>query len=466
MGSFFLLSCESGSKRRLEVSLIDKPSKRMRLETTSINQLPNEMLLEIFTRMDQQTLLSSLQVNKRWLQIISQTPATMKQMPLLLNGNYLYDQKPPKFTRKYQSMTISDNSWWNRRLFKALSKIQNTVTELHLYDCVFYGNDLTDLLTCLPLVKTLSIVCCSLAYPPINFPQKVAMRKLTELTIQGEAWVLDSILCQLEKMCVSQIYHEEQHHLIDFLNWQSRLKSLSLHSINDLFCPRYRNEIVVFYPKFQLRDLSLMRLSFADGNQLIKLLSRAHSCETLSMGYDIPPIALQYVLKNFHNLRSLDMGIELLPTHRSFYYGLKPNTKLTHLRIDGILESNEAFLGLLSHFPFVESLDLMSLDGLCSTDISLWSTMSSMMIKIRFLSMRRCNVFNLTQLKFPLMTSFSVEKIGYTNHEAWEEFNKNNPNLSFLVINSVPRKPKFDAIRVAATLRKLLRLEYFSTHLL
>ena len=425
------------------------------------------MLLEIFTKMDHKTLLSSMQVNKKWLQVISQTPTTMKNMTLTLHDKDLKNRKVPLLTRKYQTVVIKHCYYYRNNIFKALKEINQTVTELHLLNSFFSDNEFVRIIDCFPLVKNLIVINCYWSSSQTSSTLKVFPSQLTELTIMGDAWMLSHISSQLECFTASRIYHEDHRYLIDFLNSQEKLKSLTLDNISDLFnltFPNFLNlQPVIFNPKFSLHYLLLKQLPYVDQNELKKLLECAHSCELLSIGYDVPSIVLHYALKNFHNLKYLDIGVEHLPLQTAFYYGLNPNNSLIHLRIDGKLESGKDFLNLIQHYPTVISLDLLMLHGICYKNI-LWQTISKVLKEIQFLQLKRCKSSTLIDLKFPLMKSLVIEKIGVVNNEAWLQLNKNCPNLRSLIINYVSQEVKFEADKVASMLGNLIRLEFYSCY--
>lgn len=445
-----------GSKRHHE-ELEAETSSKMKDDKPTINQLPNEILLEIFSRMDHQTLLKSLQVNKQWNQIIAQSPATMKHIRLTVNGDRL--RIIPKLTRKYQFLTIIEATLNRQKLFNECMKIGGTIKELSLYECDMSQHEFLNLMACFPSVKKLSIDCCSLFYPMKKLNQKAELTELKELSIKGDVSLLDNISCQLEELNASQLDDDGQKYLVNFLNGQGELKSLSLHYIADMFSQNICDKDIGLQPTFNLRFLSLSSISFVDETQLLKLLERAHACESLHLGFEVPRIALQYALNNCDELLCLSIDVEHLP-NKSFYYGLKPNNSLKVLLMNGQLDSTEDFLAFLSHYPMLEFLNLISIHGITAEDSDVWKSLSILLKQIVQLKLHRCSLSNLVQLKFPLMTSLTIDQMENIDSKAWEDFNKNNPNLKYLKINSMARNAKFNALAVVESLKKLRQLKY------
>lgn len=449
----------TGAKRRLSTDDIPKDAKRIKAVET-MEQLPNELLLEIFNRMNQETLKTCTLVNKKWHNMIIQTTSTMTELPLLIKDENVKENV--QLTRKYKCVTLSEIFTWNDQLMEEFEGIGSSVEELNLNDCVFFGNDFAYILACFPMLTELNIRWCSFGNSKYSKAKNVDMKHLRKMIVEGEGWMLKHIKCNLHELTLTRLYHDDQPTVIAFLNRQNSLESLSLEHICDLFCSLHRQDPIVVDFKFELRSLSMNVLPFADVNNMKALLQRARNCEDVNLGIDIAPWIPQHILKKFHNMRSLDIDFELLPHLKSFYYDVKPNIQLKNLRIDGFFEvdSEESLLGLLSHYPCTELLDIFDLAGFSSADHSLWKQISQTAAKIRNLRMRRLNIFNMSDIKFRLLTDLEVDILGYTNDAIWKEFGNNNPNIKSLNIQSVPCSPLFDLDCVIINLKKLVHLIY------
>lgn len=195
-------SSPSGVKRRLELAEASKPAKQRRLDQ-SIDQLPNEMLLEIFTWMDQETLKQSSLVSHKWNGIISQTSETMEKLPLKLKHIHL--SKDIKLKRRYQEATLSEISYFSDQLLNELTGIGGTIVKLNLINCVFDSNDIKKLLSCFPFVVALAMQWCVFLYSQeMGVIVPVELSHLKKLKVVGNAGMLEHIKCSVKDFEVSQ----------------------------------------------------------------------------------------------------------------------------------------------------------------------------------------------------------------------------------------------------------------------
>lgn len=441
-------------------------AKKKCLETVTFEQLPNEILLEIFTKMDKGTLLESLQVNKNWHRIITQSPATMKMLPLFVNDENLQNGHAfPKLTRRYDCVSLDEVYAVNSKLLRELMKIGFHVKKLNLNDCIFFEREFINLCRCFPNLENLTIRWCSMGLTSLKRtkPQPAVMEKLKKLMVWGEGWCLGHLDCSsLETLTLSRFYIDDQRELVKFLNAQASLKSLRLNDIRDLFTPRKRTEKIELDLKFQLREISLSNLEFADQHHLLTLLKQAENCETALIGHAIPPVVTQEILKRFRNLKFLFVDADQITSYLRFHNLCSKSLKF--LKIGGTIDTSvQPLLGFLSVFPNLENLDMLTLEGLTSTNHALWRTMSEMLKNLKVLKIQRMNIFNMVELKFPLMTSCIVDLLGFTTSEAWETFSSNNPIVTTLCIKSTPLQIFFGA-DVMLAVKSLRHLEYFRNY--
>lgn len=464
---FYFFRCE-GAKRRLQESCVDTAAKRPRFETTTIGQLPNEMLLEIFAKMDATTLKDSLQVARNWNQIITQNQATMAKLPLTLNADKLRLNEFAKLSRSYRKVTMRNFEKWDVALLNELTESGRKVTTLEIFDCKFINNnDFTCLISCFPILSKIKIRFCDVRTNIACCVFPVTMQHLRSIEIRGDVWMLDSIICpRLEKLKIYNTLQEVQATLIEFLNEQKSLKVLHLSDNMDLFTPDWTTEEeIVFNPQFNLRKLVLNDLPFADGRHLKTLLQRAHDCESIVIGYNVMPMATHYVIKNCHKLINLHLDAEALPKQNYFYYDLKPNTTLQWLKVDGRVEPNtEEVHGLISHYPLVDHLDFSGLSGLNTLDKSLWCLMSSQLKNLTYLEVRNCNIFNMENMKFSSLKLLEIQKLAEIDQDSWTKCGENNPKLHHLIIHSFLKQPPFDCDLVMKAVPKLDRIQYFTSY--
>lgn len=432
---------------------------------TTIAQLPNEMLLEVFAKMDATTLKTSLQVDSKWNQLITQNQETMTKLPLTLNADKLHPNEFPKLSRSYRKVAMQNFERWDKMLLNELTESGRKVTTLELFDCKFINsNDFTGLISCFPILEKIKMRFCDLQANTTGSAFPLTMQHLRSIEIRGDVWMLESIICpRLEKLKINDTLEEVQATLIEFLNKQKSLKVLHLNSIMDLFVADWSTEEeIAFNPKFNLRKLVLNDLQFADSRHLKTLLRRAHDCETIMIGYNVMPMAAQYVVKNCRKVINLHLDAEALPKQHNFYYDLKPNTTLQWLKVDGRVEPNTGEVHrLIMHYPRVVHLDFIDLSGLNTLDKSLWCLMSSQLKDLKFLEVKNCNIFNMENMKFPSLKLLEIQKLAEIDQESWTKCGKNNPELRHLIIHSFLKQPQFDFDLVMKAFPKLVGIQYF-----
>jgi F-box-like len=436
----------------------------------TIHQLPNELLLEIFQFMDPQTLMQSVLVNRNWKQIITQSSSTMRMLPLIVTDEKLENGRViPKFTRRYDAVTLDEVYSCDSKLLRKLKAIGQHVKQLNIQDCIFFEREFIKLCRCFPNLEVLVIRWCSMGLTALRRSQAkpAELKKLKKLVVWGEGWMLENIKSpRLEALTLSRFYVDDQRELVKFLNAQTSLKSLRLNDISDLFSTRNRREKIVFNLRFHLHEISLCNLEFVDANHLLTLIKRTENCETAIIGHNVPLVVAQEVMRKFHNLTYLYLDADHLTDHASFYNNLQRNPKLKFLKVAGTLRTSPQSLpSFLSVFPNIESLDFLALEGLESANNVLWSSMSNSLKKVQRLLVQRFNVFNMVELKFPLMTSCTIDMLGYTTQESWTIFSRNNPIVDTLVIKSTPLQIFFGA-DVMSIVTSLRHLEYFRHHLI
>lgn len=413
--------------------------------------------------MNQETLLSAVGVCKSWNQIISQSPSTMQYLPLLISEEKFGMEKfTTKFTRRYDSVTIDEIYAAGRDLLKQLRIIGRSVKQLSINDCVLTENEFIRLCRCFPNLETLFIRWNSMGVVSRRSQARPAqMKHLKKLVVKGEGWMLDHLDCQqLEYLKLHGFYVDDQRKLVKFLNAQDSLKVLRLSNIDDLFSTRNPNEILKFDLRFQLKEISLEFLQFVDANHLLTLLKNARHAETVVIGFDVPPVIVREVVTNFHNLNYFFLDADLVVEATNFR-NLSSNSSVKSLKISGLLQSTaETLYSCVSLFPNLECLDLLRLDGLSSSNASLWRMISGKIKRLKKLNISRVNVFNLVEFLNPVLETLTVNYVGFTNQVAWEIFGKNNPKVDKIIIKTTPVQVFFGA-DLMSTLKSLKNMEYY-----
>lgn len=156
---------------------------------TSINDMPNEILLDIFTHLGHKDILSATLVSKNWNYLISNTKKILKKV----NKIYINDQHMaigiPHFTRKYESVQIEDLTEWHPELLQCMRTIGADIKLVILDQCVFFDDDFKSLLDCFPILQYLEIYECHPGISPLKdqlSEQKMKLNNLSSLIVKGE----------------------------------------------------------------------------------------------------------------------------------------------------------------------------------------------------------------------------------------------------------------------------------------
>lgn len=156
----------------------------------SMNDLPNEILLEIFTHLRYKELLRATLVNRNWNNLISNTQKTMKHIDqLFIKDENIQQNGVPCLARCYQKIHIDEITEWNSELFKCLREIGSSVKRLVLFECVFFDTDFKDLIDCFKNIEELEIWDCHPGISPINTMvdlEKIVLPNLKYFTLKGK----------------------------------------------------------------------------------------------------------------------------------------------------------------------------------------------------------------------------------------------------------------------------------------
>lgn len=122
--------------------------------------LPDEMLVHILQFLDCGSLKCAVQLDKRFLGVVTQSSKIMKKMPLsVLPYDEAKNREIEKLNRRYQEVKFYDiphDRWFNYML-DSLTTVGRSVETVNFNDCLF-SNGITDVLSCFPNVKKLNLI--------------------------------------------------------------------------------------------------------------------------------------------------------------------------------------------------------------------------------------------------------------------------------------------------------------------
>lgn len=163
----------------------------------NINDLPNELLVKIFSNLRRPNdLLRATLVNRNWNNLISNTRSVMQRIgKLYINERNL--ENIPNFTRNYETIHIDEVTEWNPELYKCLRIIARSVKRLVLFECIFFDEDFKSMLECFPNLEELEIYDCHPGISPLNnytTDDRITLEKLNLLMLTGKLAVSASFL--------------------------------------------------------------------------------------------------------------------------------------------------------------------------------------------------------------------------------------------------------------------------------
>lgn len=121
------------------------------------DELPDEILEQIFKFLDDKSLLCSLLVNRRFCNVIEMSPNIMKKIPPIFDFFWGTEKpKDSKLQRRYSSILIIDGQNTNQKYaMKVLKKISRDVKTVNYIS--YGGENFYEILSLLPNVETVNV---------------------------------------------------------------------------------------------------------------------------------------------------------------------------------------------------------------------------------------------------------------------------------------------------------------------
>lgn len=429
---FFQSITRALGKRKLPMN-DESPKKRFRKNDyrpiITINNLPNEMLLEIFNHLDFATLLNANLVNKNWNRIILGTKLSDKISRLYVTAAKI-DDSVPELTRNYRSIHFEGVIDWKVELINQLQIIGSQVTEVTFVETVFFTKDFRNLMQVFPNLKFMEISCC---YEAVGLDEtsydytKTEMKNLQSLSVRGYSWPLWFISTpNLKCLKLEMMGTADNDIIVPFLNNQTSLEALQLENINELFDARYGTVC----PEFRLKELEMVNLPFADCTQVVSFLKcMQDSVVHLNLGLEMRPEISEYILQNFRKVVHMKIDYACFPKSKTFYREMNASKSLKYLDLYGNMASSLQIMRFLAKNPGVEELSLNSLRGLYTSRKSFWKHISKYVPRLKHLSLFRINIENMKYIRLSNLKHLDVDCIGYSTPDDWLQFCENNPNI-------------------------------------
>lgn len=376
----------------------------------TINDLPDEVMLEILAPLDRISLKNSSLVCSKWNEIIGSSAKTMKSFVLNLDADRLKN-----FDKKFQSRRkhVSVFIHFEKDEEKLLEFVDNfdlsqvRRVSFNRYKSSIHIRRVRKVLSRMPMLEDASLMLnhVDLFKKPRHWPLKLDKlkrirffpkssnaltlfnpKKIVEVRIE-ESPIDDNIekvvgflqrtinlnILRVSKFTFNAIFEHEQ-------NFSFRLRFVDMLYHNTQVAAVV-NENFAKFLRSQTLSLKVLDLSGLEG-----LSDAVH----------------RTIFSQMKGLEKLTLEGSSLPNKKQFYETLKPNEKLKSLKVLKNFSSDDAAKGILENLPELEKLDL---EFSISSKIN---TIARHMPKLKSLSystvLRPCA----KDLKFKSLTSFSV----------------------------------------------------------
>ncbi|KAL7018503.1 hypothetical protein ACKWTF_010780 [Chironomus riparius] len=396
-----------------------------------IKNLPEHILIEIFSNLSPKMIKSCCLVCKSWNEIIANTTELMDNYVLNLNKPYEVSKSAKEIERKHQSALVKDLSQDSlddicRHNLKSL-KISGTIRESLLVEAL---NNLPDL-------KDLDAENVEFVYDKSNTVNFMKVHtNLQQLKCDvGIVHIFGcSALKKLQLMTEEYVNYDKKT-LIHFLQQQKELQELILIEINDdIFC-----SFEILQLKLSLKSLSYSKFEpILFYNNLIRFL-RLQKDSLTSLELDIctnPKFGIdqlhEFSLKNLKNLRHLQLGFVSGEVHNNMlsFQELTPE-KHTAKNIESLdfrsgYDLNEA-KGFFKMLPNIKTLTFEAGNNYIigiSNDVELLQYISATHTKLEVLNLSALMKHAFNDVFFPNLKEFSFINIDNEEDDDIQNFIK------------------------------------------
>lgn len=429
-------------------------------EVTTVDNLSNEILLEIFSFLDANSCLDACLVCKRWNEMIGFSVTTMKKFKLKLDLERIEERNDgTEYHRKHVNVDVFYNNVFDKianfvGLFD-LSQVRNLriygpqTVEIH---------EMIKFLSKMPSMKNLHFhpffISNTSGY---NEAETLALPHLTDLLI-------DSVTCtalkffnirQLSKISVNgyRVPNEDDANALEnFLKGSENLKSLEINE--HMFTRIFGKELP---PKFNF-SLTSFEMSYhctMDGksgkNFNSFLASQASTLRYLSIYSvkNIPSTTFSIIFNNLQSLEKLCINVSSVPSSRNFFVKSKPNTAVKMLRLYESFSTEAAAAAFFGNMPNVENIVLNQNIGNYIDFIAAFNPFL-MELKLSSISSQIStdSIFN----KLRILTINFIK-----DSNAWISLVASCPSLETFVVNSFEKNTVMEAEVDFLLQQKLLR---------
>jgi hypothetical protein len=408
-----------------------------REEVSSIDKLPNEVLLEVFALLDSGSLLNACLVCKSWENLIGASAVTMNKFFLYLN--------PPRVKEKFDG-----SSYWRKHVelafcygdaFNSLATSMEHFDVTHVKKIRSHGEEveiqkMMEFLSQMPLVQEIDIeFLISYASAPlaevVTFPH-LRVLKIGNAMCDALQFFNARLLTDLN-INLGPLSDQDMTTLEKFLEISENLKTLEFNA--GVFTRIFGKETQPQF-KFNLEKFEMSYHCVSDAlcdrnfNKFLRTQSNLKELAVFSL-YNLSTVTFATIVA-LPKLKHLEHRVSSTPSSRQFFEKLRPNTSVKTLQINGNFPSDEAAKGFFKSFPNVE---LIQLQGDIGDHINYVAMYNKRLVELQ-LSSITSQVFD--ESTFDNLKSIKINCM--RNTKAWMSLVDKSPSLRTLNLRLVEDK--------------------------
>jgi F-box-like len=339
-------------------------------QVTTIDNLSNEILLEVFSSLDAQSLRNASLVCKNWDELIGSSAVTMKKFKLRMNLQKIEviareSDILPSYNRKHVNVDI-----FYENVFDQITEFIGHFNVAQVRNLKLYGpqtvenGKLLTFLSNMPLLENLDFSPFLVSYETDSKPCELNHLKRIHIDSVNCAALKFIVARKLEKIEVHGYRVpkiEDVQSLVDFLKTAKNLQKLEInqHMFTRIFDsenqPQLRLNLTFFEMSYQCKMSASTEKNFTSF-----LRSQASTLTHLNINNssNIPSKAYAVIISQLTNLSTLLIDVSNVPSQRTFYEKLTPSTSVKSLHLHEVFPNDDAAKGFLGNFPNVEKMVL------------------------------------------------------------------------------------------------------------
>lgn len=432
----------------------------------TIETLSDEILLEIFSWLNFESLREASLVCKKWDKIIGSSVSTMTKFQLRLDSRKLENLNIETTNIRRKHCNVQILSPKIGEILKIIEHFDISCTKLFSIDrSTFIGrSELLIILRKMPLLERLILpVRIRIDDEPKAQAVELCNLKYIEIAMENFSNILPVIttnkLLQFECTRMEDSSDEDVNEFVEFLERSTKLKSLKINAnlLYKTFALKQQTQFKLELSSLGIRFYFIsLHYTFDQGfcaNFNNFLISQASSLTSLNfLKLYFPEPILLTIFNRLRLLSSLGLDASSLPTKQKFYEKIKPLSLLKKVFLSGSFSCHEAAKGFFGNCPNIEHFCYHKTMG---DEINYLAEYNQKLTKLSVPSL----VSSLHKdLRFNNLKTFSVYSIPVAS--VWMSLIERSPLIENLVVKHVPPKAisreTIDALLQQKSLRNLI----------